>query len=114
LKVYRDLFGDLGVAQISYLLDRILSLSTNNLEIELMMLGYTGLDGAPTHQSTEVFDTEIKPIEGEVSKEVGITNKIIKENAQISYEQGVANAEKYNESASLDAILQMGGVLVED
>lgn len=111
--VYRDLFGDLGVARISYLLSRILSLSSNNLELELTMLGYTGLDMQVSHQEENIFSQEIISIENEVSKEVNMTNKIIKEQSQQSYEQGVANAEKYMQSASIDLILSLGGELVE-
>ena len=113
LVVYRDLFGDLGVAKISYLLSRVLSLSEKNLELELTMLGYTGLDSQVVQQEESIFNQELVPIEGELAKEVSMTNKVIKEQTQQSYEQGVANAEKFAQSASIDLILSMGGELVE-
>ena len=113
LVVYRDLFGDLGVAKISYLLSRVLSLSEKNLELELTMLGYTGLDSHVVQQEESIFNQELVPIEGELAKEVSMTNKVIKEQTQQSYEQGIANAEKFAQSASIDLILSMGGELVE-
>lgn len=114
LKVYRDLFGDLGVAQISYLLNRITTLNTSNLELELLMFGYTGLDTQVETKSEDVFDTELASIENELAKEVNMTNKIIKEQQKNDYEQGVQNAESLMENASMDTILALGGVLVDN
>ena len=114
LKVYRDLFGDLGVAQISYLLNRITTLNTSNLELELLMFGYTGLDAQVETKSEDVFDTELASIENELAKEVNMTNKIIKEQQKNDYEQGVQNAESLMENASMDTILALGGVLVDN
>lgn len=113
-KVYRDLFGDLGVAQISYLLNRITTLNTSNLELELLMFGYTGLDAQVETKSEDVFDTELASIENELAKEVNMTNKIIKEQQKNDYEQGVQNAESLMENASMDTILALGGVLVDN
>lgn len=113
LKTYRELFGDLGVAQISYLLSRILSLNTKNLELELLMMGYTGLDCPMTQESGSVFDSEIIGIDNELAKEASATNKLLKAKAEQSYEDGVGNAEKFNQSASIDILLSMGGELVE-
>ena len=114
LKVYRDLFGDLGVSQISFLLNRILTLNRNNIELELMLFGYTGLEDPSITKSESVFDAEIVSIENEVAKEVAMTNKILKEDEQQRYEQGVENVNNLMENASMSAILSMGGVLVED
>ena len=41
---YRVLFGDLGVVQIGQFLNRLLHINMNNLELELIMLGYVGFD----------------------------------------------------------------------
>lgn len=114
LKVYRDLFGDMGVAQISFLLSRILGLDTRNLELELLMLGYTGLDVNISTPEEDVFEKEIISIDNELIKEVGMTNKVLKEKSLQDYEQGVANAEKFSQSASIEAILNMGGELVDN
>lgn len=115
LKTYRNLFGDLGVAQISFLLNRVVSLNKKNLEIELLMLGYTGLDVNEDKPSTDgVFNIDIQSLENEVAREVSTTNKILQEKEQVSREQGIANAEGMMQEASMDDILSiMGGVLVE-
>lgn len=114
LKVYRDLFGDMGVAQINVLLTKVLNLNPKNLEMELLLLGYTGLD-TKTDDSEDkgVFDTVIPNIDNELGKEVATTNKVLKEKADIAYEQGVENAKNFSSDASIEALMAMGGILVE-
>lgn len=114
LKVYRDLFGDMGVAQINVLLSKVLNLNPKNLEMELLLLGYTGLDAkTDDNENKGVFDTLIPSIENELGKEVATTNKVLKEKADISYEQGVENAKNFSSDASIEALMAMGGTLVE-
>lgn len=114
LKVYRDLFGDMGVAQINVLLSKVLNLNPKNLEMELLLLGYTGLDvKTDDNENKGVFDTLIPSIENELGKEVATTNKVLKEKADISYEQGVENAKNFSSDASIEALMAMGGTLVE-
>ena len=43
-----------------------------------------------------------------------MTNKIIKEQQKNDYEQGIQNAESLMENASMDTILALGGVLVDN
>ena len=113
LVVYRDLFGDMGVAEIGALLTKLVNLNVNNLEMELMMLGYTGLTMSSNSQEDSVFDKQIEAIEGELAKEVDIMNKVVKEKADASYAQGVDNAKKQMQNASIDLLMSMGGTLVE-
>lgn len=114
LKVYRDLFGDMGVAQINVLLTKVLNLNPKNLEMELLLLGYTGLDvKTESNENKGVFDTIIPNIDNELGKEVATTNKVLKEKADISYEQGVENAKNFSSDASIEALMAMGGTLVE-
>lgn len=113
LVVYRELFGDLGVAQISFLLSKIINLDTKNLELELLMLGYTDLDTPSSNHASDIFEQELNVIDNETAKEAEIANKVVKETRQQAYEQGVANAEKFSQVASIDAILSMGGELVD-
>lgn len=114
LKVYRDLFGDMGVAQINTLLTKVLNLNPKNLEMELLLLGYTGLDSkSDDNANTGVFDINIPNIEGELEKEVATTNKVLKEKEEQNYQQGVENAKNFSADASIDALMAMGGTLVE-
>lgn len=114
LKIYQELFGDMGVAQISYLLDRLLNLNTRNLELELIMLGYTGLDVDIQKPQDDVFNIDLVSMENELASEVKMTNKIIKETEQEKFEKGVENASKKFDNTSMDFIMQMGGVLIEE
>lgn len=114
LKVYRDLFGDMGVAQINILLTKVLNLNPKNLEMELLLLGYTGLDvKTEDNENKGVFDTIIPNIDNELGKEVATTNKVLKEKAETSYKQGVENAKNFSSDASIEALMAMGGTLVE-
>jgi DNA polymerase-3 subunit gamma/tau len=114
LVVYRDLFGDMGVAQISYLLNKLLTLNSKNLEMELLMLGYTGIMDINLNEDPKnVFESEIIDIENELGKEVEMTNTIIKERKEEEYNRGVANAENVVKNIDIDDILKLGGTLVE-
>ena len=55
----------------------------------------------------------IPNIDNELGKEVATTNKVLKEKAEISYEQGVENAKNFSSDASIEALMAMGGTLVE-
>lgn len=115
LITYRELFGDLGVAEIGHLLNRLLTLNPNNLEMELMMLGYAGLDVTTNASELEnIFNSVIDSVDGELGKESKIADKVIKEREQKDFEQGVQNASKKMESASIDMIMALGGILIEE
>lgn len=109
LSVYRDLFADLGVDKICILLDKVMSLNINNLEMELLTLGYTGLVSSTT-TNTEVA---VPKIENEVAKEEKNATVVIKEKEQKDYEQGVENANNLMESVSVEDLLGLGGSFVE-
>lgn len=110
LAVYRDLFGDLGIDKISNLLRVLLNLDVNNLELELIMLGYSGLDSNDAGDKTSVT---VKPIENELVLEEKNAEKTIEKKAEVSIQQAIANTEKGVKEASLSAILAMGGTLID-
>lgn len=111
LSIYRDLFGDLGVAQICNLLNKILNINMSNVELELIDLGYTGLC---VERTSEISDTMIVPkIENELAKEIKNTSQVLKEKEEQSYNQGVENASKQMQSISVEDLLGLGGSLVE-
>lgn len=110
LKVYRDLFSDLGVDEVCSLLNTLLSFDINNLELELLMWGYSGLRSQPTVSQEQLVVT---PIEGELAKEEANAKKVLRELELEDREQGIKNANDMMEAAALDAILAMGGTLVE-
>lgn len=117
LSVYKELFGDLGVAQISFLINRISAMNPNNLEMSLMLLGYTGLDAPVSEQSAEsgVFSAKIEGQDKELAKEAAMAGKILKEHQAEERARGIANTAKLMDEASMDDILSsFGGVLVEE
>lgn len=111
LKVYRDLFGDLGVAQICCLLNKIMSVDTKNLEMELITLGYIGFDDS--QKSQDVDNIVIPTIENEIKLENKNADKVIKNREEILYNQGVENANSQMTGLTFEDILSMGGTLVE-
>ena len=116
LILYRDLFNDIGVAEITYLLDRILSINMNHIEIELMRLGYQGIE-IPKENKTDIAPllntASIIEISNELTKENKEADSNIKKLEAISVEKGIANAVKITESADIDSILLMGGTVIE-
>lgn len=111
---YRDLFGDLGVAKISFLLNRLLTMDSNNIEMELLVLGYSGISSIINESDTELGLNTIKTIENECTKEQTQAVKVIKEEDSLKSEIAIKNADSLTEEANIDMILQMGGILVED
>ena len=116
LKVYRDLFGDLGVAQISYLINQISAMNSNNLEMSLMMLGYTGIAVQPPYGSGDgVFKAELVAPDKELAKEAGMASKVLKEKQEVERARGIKNAENLmGEVSMVDILSSFGGVMVED
>ena len=112
LKVYRDLFNELGIEQIAYLLERITSLNVANLEMELLILGYQGLDvrNAPSSAREEA---EVQSLVKELVGEAAITNTVLKEKADVEREVGVSNASKGMEPVTLEDLFDLNAVPVD-
>lgn len=111
---YRDLFSDLGVDKISFLLNRLLTMDINNIEMELLVLGYSGISSVIKNDDEPLGLDTIQSIEGECSKEQTQAVKVLKEEDAIRSEKAIKNADSLTDEADIDMILQMGGILVED
>ena len=111
---YRDLFSDLGVAKISFLLNKLLTLDTRNIEMELLVLGYSGIDNIVQSSNTDIGLETIQSIEGECNKEQAQAVKVIKEEEAIKTEEAIKNADNLTQEADIDILMQMGAILVED
>lgn len=114
LVTYRNLFGDLGVAEIGYLLNRVLTLDSRNIEMELLMLGYAGINQQPIETPTEISQLVIETQDNECSLEKNNANKVIKENKEKEFKEGVANAEQMMDSVDIESLLEFGATLVEN
>ena len=111
---YRDLFSDLGVSKISFLLNKLLTLDTRNIEMELLVLGYSGIDNIVQSSNTDIGLETIQSIEGECNKEQAQAVKVIKEEEAIKTEEAIKNADNLTQEADIDILMQMGAILVED
>ena len=92
ISMYKQLFGDMGVEQVALILNKLLNLKTNNLELELLLWGYTGLV-AETNVEEKQGTLVVKELENEIQNEEKNAHKIVKEREKEAYEQGIKNAE---------------------
>ena len=110
LAIYKQLFGDMGVVQVSMLLNKLLTFNERNLELELLLWGYTGLDEPQTIATGET--PIVKPLDSELQMEQANASKEIREHQEIDVQQGIKNAEKLMETVSVDDLLKMCGTVV--
>ena len=108
LVIYRELFGDMGVEKVAYLLNKLLTINDKNLELELIMLGYTGLEERQPIQTK----TEVVPLENELALEEKSAEKAIEKKEEIAYEKALNNTKNLMEETSIEALLALGGTLI--
>lgn len=111
--VYRELFGELGVEQLANILNRMLNLNTNNLEMELLLLGYTGFSNSTSTESS-VYENSIISLENELNKEIAKSDLVLKEKYNEKFSKGVENASKKMGTVSIESLMSMGAALVDD
>lgn len=112
LAIYKELFGNLGVMQVGLLLNKLLTFNERNLELELLLWGYTGLDEFSTTVNN-VNDVLAQGLESELQQEQANASKELKAHQEVDYQQGVENAEKMMEPATMDDLLKMCGTLAK-
>ena len=110
LAIYKQLFGDMGVVEVGMLLNKLLTFNERNLELELLMWGYTGLDEVSVGKEEQI----VKGLESELQMEQANASKEIKEQHEVDFEQGVHNAEKLMEKVDMDDLLKMCGTVVNN
>lgn len=112
LKTYRNLFGDMSVLELGTLMDRLLNIDMNNLELDLLMLGYKGL--VPDIQGvSDPSNLAIPELSDECKLEIGNANKILAETQKAEYEEGVKNADALMEDIDFDMLLSMGAKVID-
>ncbi len=111
LAVYRSLFAEMGVAEISFLLDRLLHLSSRNLETDLLTLGYTGIEpyGGGIQSAEVVVETQ----QNEVQLESRHSDKVVASRKADEQVAGVEKASDRMEGVGIETILALGGVAVK-
>lgn len=112
ISMYKQLFGDMGVEQVALILNKLLNLKTNNLELELLLWGYTGLV-AETNVEEKQGTLVVKELENEIQNEEKNAHNIVKEREKEAYEQGIKNADKLMETVNIDDLLKLGASVVE-
>ena len=110
LKVYRDLFAEMSVRELSVLMTRLLNIDMQNIELDLLTLGYTGL---VIEDKKESEVPNIPEIDGECSAELANAGKVTQQKQAEEYQKGVANVDNLMKELSLEEILMEGGTLLE-
>lgn len=110
LPVYRNLFSEMTIEELGVLLNRLLSMNMSNLELDFLLLGYSGL---VISNKCDEEGIVINEIENETALELANANEIVEEQRKQSYEQGVENANAMMESVGLESLLDMGGVIID-
>lgn len=110
LKVYRELFSEMSVEELSILMTRILNIDMNNIELDLLTLGYTGL---VLPSKSEEDTPAIPEIEGECAVEIANAGKVTQQKRSEEYQQGVNNVDNLMKEMSFEDIINMGGVLLD-
>lgn len=105
--LYRSLFSDLAVDEVASLVSRVLSFNSANLELELILWGYSGL--VSKQSSQDINELPVSFIEDELVKERDHTNKELKKQADEKYKQGVENAKDLMQSVSFEDLLASFG-----
>ncbi|MBQ8234464.1 MAG: AAA family ATPase [Bacilli bacterium] len=111
IAMYKQLFGDMGVAQVGLILNKLLTLKPNNLELELLLWGYTGLDVGVVETNSDT--PKVQELDNEIQLEEKNAHKIVKEKEKEDYEQGLKNAGKLMESTNIDDLLKLGASVVD-
>ena len=111
IRMYRDLFGNFTVEQLAGVLNKISKLTVRGTDIELnlLLLGYTGVLDEPASVREKELDTGIIPLSGEATSEInkGARNREA-ENAALE-DKGIQNAEVLTKACNLDSIQALFG-----
>lgn len=111
LKVYKDLFSEMSVSELGYLMSKLLNIDTRNTELELLVLGFRGLnEGVSEAKQPE----SIPELENELALESQNANNVIAKKQHEEYEQGIENAENLMGEIDFNDLLSLGAQLVKE
>lgn len=114
LKSYKNLFSKFTVEQIGMLLEKLLSLRDGDIELKLIMMGYTGL----TRHQTEDNDADLLAVESQenelvVEKEEHLRQT--KKSFEVDEEAQQERVSELEQTMDFDGILDLfGNVEVDD
>ena len=110
LKDLRRTFADMGTEQITVLLNRLLHIDTNNLELDLLTLGYTGLVLPSYNNSTQSVST----IKNETEMENTTAKKEVAKREEEEDKKALEDIKSSNVPITEDILMQMGATLVSE
>lgn len=117
INTYKKIFGGLGLEEIANIISKLLRITNNNndLEMELLLWGYTGLKSADKKESSELVETVVAPIieSNELALETKNIEKMDKEKKEEEKELSHKAVEDLTQPVDLAYILNMGGVVVD-
>lgn len=104
----KKVFADLSTEQISVLLDKLLHMDKNDIELELITLGYTGLV-LPKAPTETVY---VKQIADEQGLEKATANSEVKKKQDEENKQAIVDIKKSTAPITEDILMSMGATLV--
>lgn len=108
---YMTLFGDMGIDEVAQLLNKVLSLDKDNLEFELLRLGYTGLRTSAVPGDTK---EDVVSIDNELSMESSGLDRLLKQIEEDDFKQGLEEVKGLTEAATIDDLFALGITVVND
>jgi hypothetical protein len=113
MKVYKDLFSRFTVEEIATLLDKLQSLKGGDMELKLLMMGYTGLHKEVVN--TEADNLVVDKVESELAKEKNEHLKNVEESFKPDEKEVEIRKQELSENMSFDDITALfGNVEVEE
>lgn len=112
LKSYKNLFSKFTVEQIGMLLEKLLSLRDGDIELKLIMMGYTGLT---RHQNDDVDLLSVESQENELAVEKEEHLRQTKKSFEVDEEAQQERVSELEQTMDFDGILDLfGNVEVDD
>lgn len=113
LKSYKNLFSKFTVEQIGMLLEKLLSLRDGDIELKLIMMGYTGLTRHQNDDDVDLLSVESQENELAVEKEEHLRQT--KKSFEVDEEAQQERVSELEQTMDFDGILDLfGNVEVDD
>lgn len=115
LKSYKNLFGKFTVEQIGVLLEKLMSLKDGDIELKLLMMGYTGLTRELSSDSTDMDFIDVQSQENELVAEKEEHLRQTEKKFEINEEAQQERVEELEQEMGIDSVLDLfGNVEVSD
>lgn len=115
LKSYKNLFGKFTVEQIGVLLEKLMSLRDGDIELKLLMMGYTGLTRGVSSNDSDTDFIDVQSQDNELVAEKEEHLRQTKKKFEVDEEAQQERVEELEQEMGIDSVLDLfGNVEVSD